>query len=86
MDNILDDLDMNYQECIGEMELGGEWSVKPVVPEKKKRGRRKMKVEPPTNNRRMTEFVAVRKQMPRKESLFWEQVPALNVKYLEQEP
>ena len=39
-----------------------EWSVKPVVPEIKKRGRRKKKVEPPTNNRIMTEFVLVRKQ------------------------
>jgi hypothetical protein len=35
--NILDDPDRNYQECIGEMELGGEWSFKPLVQEKEEK-------------------------------------------------
>ena len=80
--NILDELDRKYQKDIGEI---GDWSTKPVVPEIKKRGRKKKEIEPPTNNKRMTEFVTVKKRPSREDSLFWERVPTLNVTELEQE-
>ena len=76
------ELDRNYQEDIGEI---GDWPAKPVVPEIKKRGRKKKEIEPPTNNKRMTEFVIVKKRPSREDSLFWERAPTLNVPELEQE-
>ena len=44
--NILDEVDRFCQDSMREMELG-EWTIKPVVPEKRRRGRRKKIVGPP---------------------------------------
>ena len=59
--------------------------TKPVVPEIKKRGRKKKEIEPPTNNKIMTEFVIAKKRPSREDSLFWERVPTLNMTELEKE-
>jgi hypothetical protein len=81
--NILEELDKNTQACIRKAELGEEWTTKAVVPEKMRRGMKKKVVEPPSKNRRITEFL-VKKNVPMEDESL-EHDPVLYVKSLEKE-
>ena len=56
--NILDELDRIWEENLKE-----EWTPKPKVQEKKRKGRKKKVEEPLRNNRKITEFT-VKKPLP----------------------